>query len=558
MPTATSAQPRNGRFHLGPLTDTESAAAPPSAAVVQLLQRGWALHRSRDFAAAAGFYARALQLHPNQPDALRYLAKVGLAAGETDDAVFLLKRAERIKPSDSAIQRDLGAALLQLGEFETAGHHLKKAIELNPDDLGARVALGKVTMRAGDPEGAKRILEEVLTRQPDHKQAGFVHAQLCIALSDFAPARRFYRSAWQKGISPAHALAGLATCETLAPDSPEAIDIERQLKRTDLTAAELADLSRAAGAIADRAGRYDEAFHFFADARRLGKLSFDMSAHRAVYQALKELFTPGFFAERRDYGHPSDRPVFIVGMPRSGTTLTEQIITSHPETAGGGEMLHISRMAERLDPDDPNGAVGRIASLTRADVRRMAEEYLELLDRVSPSARRVTDKLPHNYENLGLIALMFPNAKIVHSKRDPRDTCVSCFTNSQFRLLHPYTDNLETLGAYYREYVGLMDHWRTVLPIPTHESNYEALVGALEERSRALIEFIGLEWDPACLAFHESTRPVLTASQMQVRRPLYLNSVARWRNYEKHLGPLINALGDLIPADETKSSGAKA
>jgi tetratricopeptide (TPR) repeat protein len=516
------------------------------------------LHKKREFAAAAGFYANALRLHPNQPDALRYLAGIGLAAGEVDDAIFLLERAERIKPTDAAIQRDLGAAFVQIGNLEAAEDHLKKALDLNPNDLPALVALASAKVRRGDPDGAKRVLEDVLSRQPDHIQAGLAHAHICITLNEFDAARRFYRSALEKGISVAHALGGLAICETLTPDSPEAIEIERQLKRRDLTAAELTDLSRAAGGIADRAGRYDDAFRLFSDARRLGKEEFDLAGHRALYQELKDVFTPAFFAERRAFGHPSDRPVFIVGMPRSGTTLTEQIISSHPQAAGAGEMLEIPRARKRLDPDDPKNSIARIAALTPEEVRAMAEEYLEALQTVSATAMRVTDKMPHNYENLGLIALMFPNAKIVHSTRDPRDTCVSCFTTSQIRRLHPYTNSLETLGAYYREYVGLMDHWRAVLPIPIYESNYEELVGALEEKSRALIDLIGLEWDPACLAFHESKRAVLTASLAQVRRPLYSSSVARWRNYEKHLGPLFEALGDLIPADDNASTEAKA
>ncbi len=530
------------------LSKKELAAAPPTPEVVQLLRQGRMLQKGRDFAGAAACYTKALSLHPNQPDALNYLGTIGLAAGEIDDAIYLFDRAVRIKPSDMSIQRNLGGALLAKGNAAGAEPFLRRAVQMDPTDPISLTTLANCLVRTGDMETAQQLLEDVLARDPDDFIASAAYGQLNISLGNLEKARKAYRRQMELGRTSPRILSGLASCDKLAPDSPEAMEIERQLQRTDLTAGEHAGLHRAAGEIADRAGRHDEAFQHYLEAERLAPPEFDAEKHRAVYQNLKDIFTPRFFAEREGWGHPSTRPIFIVGMPRSGTTLTEQIISSHPDAAGAGELDEMPRIKKSFKVFDIEGFARRVRGLKRAEVLKLAEGYLKVLDGVSSDALRVTDKMPHNYENLGLIALLFPNARIVHCNRDPRDTCVSCFTTSLVRHSHPYATDLGTLGAYYREYVGLMNHWRAVLPIPIYESKYEELVGSLEENARELIDFIGLPWDPACLAFHESKRAIFTASKTQVRQPLYSSSVARWRRYEKHLGPLIEGLGDLVDA----------
>jgi hypothetical protein len=236
-------------------------------------------------------------------------------------------------------------------------------------------------------------------------------------------------------------------------------------------------------------------------------------------------------------------------MPRSGTTLTEQIISRHPQAAAGEELKDIAQIAVSLGSrgDHARNFAKRLSKLTRSETRELAGRYLSTLDRISVNAPRVTDKMPQNFLHLGLIALLFPNARIIHCRRDPLDTCLSCFTMHLKDHHHGYAGDLGTLGSYYREYANLMAHWRKVVPVPIHELQYERLIEFPEEESRKLIDFIGLPWDSACLAPHESARPIRTLSRIQVRQPIYRTSVARWRRYEKHLGPLKAALGDLIP-----------
>ena len=259
--------------------------------------------------------------------------------------------------------------------------------------------------------------------------------------------------------------------------------------------------------------------------------------------SLMAAFSGAFFERAAGLGSGSDRPVFIVGMPRSGTTLVEQIISSHPRAAGAGELPDIPWLIQRLPAELGSGAgyPGCVEALDRESVQRLAGSYLDRLGLVSATTDRVTDKLPMNYMHLGLIAVLFPNAVIVHCKRDPMDTCLSCYFQNFSRDLG-FCFDLEDLGFYYRHYETLMAFWAEVLPLCIHDVAYEDLVKNPEDVSRGLIEACGLEWDPRCLSPHKNRRPVKTASSWQVRQPLYKTSVARWKRYEKHLGPLKSSL----------------
>ena len=246
----------------------------------------------------------------------------------------------------------------------------------------------------------------------------------------------------------------------------------------------------------------------------------------------------------------SKLPVFIVGMPRSGTSLVEQILASHPQVCGAGELEDAHGMTVTL-ATMLGGKIAYPACLTSAKRRHLdelAQRYLAKLSKFSRTAMRVTDKMPHNFMALGLIELLFPGAHIIHCKRDPVDTCLSIY-GLEFNTNHPYADNLEHLGAYYLEYLRLMEHWKTVLSVPILEVQYEELVADQEGVSRQMVEFCGLPWDVRCLNFHQAERVVTTHSYDQVRRPIYKQSVARWKNYESHLAPLIAALSQGFKLD---------
>lgn len=489
-----------------------------------------------------------LDRYPNNPDGLHLKGAVALMAAEVDAAVDLLARAAAGKPADPAIRRNLANALLRKGDHAAAESHLRKALKVRPDDPIALCFLAQSKAAAGDAVEAKRIYESLLARLPDYPQAMIGYADLSVTLGDFPTARSLYRRALALGTVTPQALYGLATFEKFSKDSSESAEILRLLKGPGLRSTERASLNYAAGRIAENAGDFDEAFACFAEAKRFVGAPFDSAAHQKCHATLEGIFTKAFFDERKNFGDTSTRPVFIVGMPRSGTTLTEQILARHPDVAAAGELPDINRIASSLGfrTGDMAPYVKRLAKFSSREAKSLARDHLAALDRISKTAARITDKMPHNFQHLGLIALLLPNARIIHCRRDPLDTCVSIFTTQLRAHAHGYANDLTSLGLFYREYSSLMDHWREVLPIAIHELDYERLIEDPEAEARKLVDFVGLAWDPACLAPHESDRAILTQSRSQVRQPIYKTSVARWRHYERHLGPLKEALGDLV------------
>ena len=292
------------------------------------------------------------------------------------------------------------------------------------------------------------------------------------------------------------------------------------------------------------AGRFDEAFAEYVRANNLVKAGYDPAAMDAELAAMTRVFDPDFFAAHASQGSDSDLPIFVVGMPRSGTSLVEQVLASHPDVFGAGE-----RRTFNLVPTALPGFVGSkedypdcLAAMDKDHVRRLSGQLLDEMRKLAPDHGRVVDKLPGNFMHLGLIRLLFPRATIIHCRRNPMDTCLSCFV-MRFRGNLPFAYALDDLAHYYNLYLRLMSHWGEVLPGGVIDVDYESLVAAPDTEIPRLIEACGLDWDDRCLRPHETDRPVRTASLVQVRAPINTSSVERWRRYENHLGPLLRGLG---------------
>jgi len=294
---------------------------------------------------------------------------------------------------------------------------------------------------------------------------------------------------------------------------------------------------------------YDQAFpHYLAGCRiKRARLGYDPAAAARQFVELQKIFSKDFIDRLRGSGDPSAMPIFVLGMPRSGTTLTEQILASHPDVFGAGELPDLLRIAHRKTHPDTTSFPDNLRYLDSATLNAWGAEYVAAVQARAPQAKHITDKMPANFFAVPLIHLMLPNAKIIHVNRNPVDTCVSCFT----RLFHrkqEHTYDLAELGRYYADYARLMNHWRTVLPAGAfYDVQYEDIVADQESEARKLLEYCGLEWNDACLDFHQTQRQIRTASVVQVRQPIYTTSVERWRKYEKFLGPLLEELGDLVP-----------
>lgn len=535
-----------------PVRPTKAGPAPKrplsaqAARHLQLLQRGIDLYRAGKFVEAEYCYQLVLRDDPGHPEALNCMGTLAVEAHRMDKSIEYLEKAARLRPKDANFRNNLGNAYLMSREPDQAIPHLRRAVQLQPDFPEALCNLGRAYGMTGRAQEAEVLFQRVLTLRPAFPTARIGRGEALIELGKMEEAALVFRDVIKEDGPHVPAYVGLATARKHKPGDPEIEAIQSLIDTGGLTNQQMVVLLHAAGKIYDDIKAFDRAFACLSEAKQRMNASFDIEEYGGFIDRSCEAFTAELFAERTDFGIDTDRPVFIVGMPRSGTTLTEQIVSSHPLVHGAGELRHIREMAATLDGGEGFRAAvaDKIAGLGRKDSRRLAHQFLAELNRHSVTALRVVDKMPHNFQVLGFIALLFPNARIIHCRRNPVDTCLSCFIQ-HFSRSHSYNTDLEMLGRYYREYDRLMTHWKAVLPLSMIDVHYEELVADQEGASRRLIEFLGLDWDESVLAFHKTERAVKTPSRWQVRQPIYTSSMERWRNYEKHLGPLIDSLGEL-------------
>ena len=490
------------------------ALAPGSADI--LAQLGTTLMRLSEAQAAADAFSEVLALDPRRVDAMINLGLTMVELDRTAEALSWHEKAAAAAPELPAAHAALAVTLRHAKDLRGSITACRRALELAPDRCDIRLTLSANFTALGHFAEAEACCREVLSRDPNSTAA-------------------------------LRELAGIA--RHTAGDA----ELRRLRATLDNTAAprmERIAAGMAVGTQLDRAGAYDAAFHAFAGANRLIRehwieagQPFDAPAFRQYVDWAIATFTPERFAATADWGDPSELPVFIVGMPRSGTSLVEQIAASHRQVFGAGERRDISDIIRDLNGGDHHFAP---TAWTRDAVRREATGQLERLRGLGGEADRVIDKMPDNCRVLGQIAVLFPRARVIVCRRDPRDICLSCHFQ-HFADGLAWTTDLTDLAERTRQIDRLLAHWLKVLPLPVLEVRYEDLVANLEAESRRLIEFLGLGWDPACLAFHETERPVLTASVWQVRQPLYSRSVGRWRHYREHLGPLLDGLRGLLP-----------
>jgi hypothetical protein len=340
---------------------------------------------------------------------------------------------------------------------------------------------------------------------------------------------------------------GLADSRRLLPDDPHFVAMEGLARDIDsLPVDQQIELHFALGKVYADVEQLERSFrHLLAgNALKRRQIDYDEAAEFGRSRRSKAVFTSELIERMRGAGDPSEVPVFIVGMPRSGTTLVEQLLASHPRVFGADELMDFPRVAATIC--EPPGATvpypEMLQSMPAEDLRRLGASYIDAVVPRAPAADRITDKLPGNFRVLGLIHLALPNARVIHVRRNPLDTCLSCFSKL-FTGRQPFTYDLGELGRYYREYESLMAHWRAVLPAGALlEVQYEDLVADFAPQARRIVAHCGLEWDERCISFHETQRPVRTASATQVRQPLYGSAVGRAQPYAAMLGPLIAAL----------------
>ena len=575
---------------------------PGTSRVNRWLRGAFDAHRARNLREAEKLARRVLDAAPEQPDALHLLATVARESGRADLAVDLYRRLLRRHPAipiahnslgnllqereewqeaiacyEAALAHDpryasayfnLGRALLHMNDLLRAEHCLRQAAALAPDDAQVRARLARALVELGRQDEALAETLRSLELDPGSAEilndAGVVYS----TTGDFDTARGHYRAALALDRGFAKAALNLAKSKRFAAEPDEDEDrIRAAAEHGAADAGTQRDLHLALGKIHDDRGEWDTAFAHYERANR----PFAEAAARqsdewlALMDRMRAVFDADWFAERPAAAQPDPTPVFVVGMPRSGTSLVEQCLAAHPAVHGAGELSAVLRLTTEAaaragaEPDPLRTGVASMNAATRpgaagsypecaralgaADFAALGRRYLDHLRALAPGAARVTDKLPGNYLHLGFIATILPGATIVHCRRDPLDNAISLYF-TDFMVGHEYSNDLRTIGRQIRGMRALMAHWEAVLGGRLLTLDYEALVADPEPYTRAMVAHVGLEWDDACLRPHEVGRTVRTASAWQVRQPVYRRSAGRAQAYERFLGPLREGLGD--------------
>ncbi len=489
---------------------------------------------------------RAAERRPDDIAAQMKVGEIAYILGKLDIAITALRRATALAPTDARAFSNLGLALQQAGDWDQAGRCYRRAIELDPLFAGPHHNLGFLCAAENRFQEAISHYREAMALSPGNPDTAAGIAMALERLGDFGAA---YEEIWpllESGSDNPHVAVAFATlARRLGRENEAIVCVENALRSPTKTHQQRVELHFAAAALYDRLDRHDEAFEHYRAGNSLQPHGFDAQLHTRHINALIASFDTAFMASAPRASNRSELPIFIVGMPRSGTSLVEQILASHPSVHGAGELEKIPAYATSL-PTRCNVAQAFpqcMKQVTAHTLDEIADEHLAWLAAHADGAVRVSDKLPGNFLFLGLIELLFPAARIIHCIRDPLDTCLSCYFQNFAKNNLNFSRNLVHLGAYYNDYRRLMNHWRKVIRLPVLEIRYEELVMNPDTIVHSLIAFCGLDWDDRCLRFHETKRLVTTASYGQVREPLHARSVGRWRKYERHLAPLIAALG---------------
>jgi len=486
-------------------------------------------------------YQQVLAIQAEDVVTMIKLGHVFLAAQLWAQSIPLYEQALAKQPNNALVHKNLGDSVHKLGQRQKALKCFEQALSLRPDYIDARIELALVLRELGRTEEALVQLEQAIDLKPDDANA---HISLALTLRDLGQAELAIERL-EQFLSVRPTCGPLYYHISMIKPKQELIPaVEKLISHPNLTKDNVIYCHFALGNLFKDGKSIDQAFGHFFKANTLHRESilYDSKENTLDTDRLIKVYSKRFFQGKRKYGSASQLPVFILGMPRSGTTLVEQILSSHALVHGAGEIeaipaVHVSIALQLKYANPPPECMSLID-------KKMAEEYsaryLQELALHRPTAARITDKLPGNFSRIGLIKTLFPKARIIHCQRNPLDNCISLFFHYFMGLKCSF--ELTELGQYYLDYQRLMSHWQNLFPGEILNVQYEELVMNQERVSKQLIDYIGLEWDEKCLDFHNSERNVMSPSNIQVRQPIYKNSMNRWKPYEKHLQPLIEVL----------------
>lgn len=468
-------------------------------------------------------------------------------AGDLSQAQELCRGILKRDKRDADAIHLLGLIAFQNGALDKATSYYKKCIDLRPREPRFPYLLAKVSVVQTRLDEALRRLDDALKLDPEYVPALTWKAVVFERSGRYDDARALVAPFVEAGTEDADMAEVYARLELQAnrPENALAV-ISHQLAKSQLRPLSRQVLTFARAKAYEKAGNIDDAFEAYQQANTLLAAHFDPEAYVAQIDELIATFSKEALQTLPRAGNDSELPIFIAGMPRSGTTLVDQIIDAHPQVHGAGEITDLETIVSTLAESIGSSLAYPqcITQLTPRSVDGLGRTYLNRVRKLDRASSRIVNKSLENYKHLGVVALLLPKARVIHCRRDPMDTCLSCYLSHLMPGKNPYAADLRHIGLVYRQYERLMLHWQKVLDIPIMDVSYEELIADQERVSREIIEFCGLPWDAQCLAFHASGRVAMTLSYDQVRLPIYSSSVGRWRRFERHLGPLQEALAE--------------
>ncbi|WP_411970684.1 tetratricopeptide repeat-containing sulfotransferase family protein [Mesorhizobium sp. CA14] len=544
------------------------------------MQKALQLHQAGRRQEAEALYRQVLGQQPNHAAALHFLGLLLHQTGRSEEGLDLIEQSVTLQPENADFLNNMGTVMRDLGRVAAAVDFFRGAVDIRPDQLAARDNLGSSLKQLGQFDAAEEIYRGTIGRNPFHVRARIGLAETMQEAGRLDEAIKLFSEALSIRPKDAELLYGLGVAMmekgkldeaadrarqalAIAPNMAKAWLLLTQVKRQTERDKELAgmeaehakapqgslarmQLSFGLGKVNDDLKDYGRAFDYFAEGNAIRRkvIDYDPARTRDEFEAMKAAFDTAFFEQHRPSGISDDTPIFVVGMPRSGTTLVEQIIASHPQVFGAGELNILkTAVAKQFPMSMPGGFPAGIADMPDKAFAEAGQAYLEMLHSRYPGYRHVTDKMPGNFLLVGFLHMMLPKAKIVHCARDAAATCLSIFKVHFRGDSHRYGYDLGELADFHNLYTDIMAHWHKVLPGVVHDVRYEDFVADQEGQTRALMAYLGLPWDDKVLSFHETDRPVRTASAAQVRQPMYQGSVDLWKRYGDRLKPLLDKLG---------------
>ena len=489
-----------------------------------------------------------LKKYPTDVSSIRVLADIGFQVGHLKDASHLLERCLELAPEFHAARHSYAMVLMRLQKPEAAIVEAEKLLVLEPENPNFLTLKATILVRIGDHKEALEIYEKVLKNYPNQARAQMSYGHTLKTVGRLDESIEAYRKCVRLSPEVGEAYWSLANLKTFRFSDDDIENMRKQVTAEGGDADDQAHLAFALGKALEDRGEFDESFKFYRRGNAIRRIEHRHNPEINVFESVRQVRALGkaFFEQRKGWGCQAPDPIFVVGLPRAGSTLLEQILASHSQVEGTSELqdiIGISRKLGKKSRENPAGKYPEILTeMTVEQFRELGEGYLETTRIQRSDTPFFIDKMPNNFRHIGLIHLILPNARIIDARRHPMGGCFSGF-KQLFANGQTFTYGLEDIGKYYRDYVRLMDHWDAVLPGRVHRVQYEEMVADTDAQIRALLEYCGLEFEEQCLRFYETDRAVRTPSSEQVRKPIYKEGLEQWRNFETHLDPLKNALG---------------